>query len=137
MSAFTITSQTNTTRSALNKLFDFISNFKNFESILPADKVEDFKYSEQECSFSIKGITPLTVRIEDKKEFEYILFTSQGLAKFNFRLKALFIGDPQQKGQCSIELQADLNPFVKAMAEKPLTALVDTMSLKLSQLNLN
>ncbi len=47
-----------------------------------------------------------------------------------------FIGDASQKGQCKIELTGDLNPFIKAMAEKSLAALTNTMSLKLAQLNL-
>lgn len=135
MAAFTIISNTHGTQAQLSSLFDFLSDFGNFSSILPEDKIEDFRYSDQECSFNIKGITPMTIRMAEKKPVEYILFLSEGLAKFNFSLKVLFIGIPNQKGECRIELEADLNPFIKAMAEKPLSALVNTMSLKLSQLN--
>ncbi|MBA2612223.1 MAG: hypothetical protein H0U95_09645 [Bacteroidetes bacterium] len=137
MSAFTIISETNSTQSTLKSLFDFLSDFKNFGSILPEDKVEDFKFTDTECSFNIKGITPMTIKKVEAKPHEFILFSSQGLAKFNFSLKVFFIGDSLQKGQCKIELMGDLNPFIKAMAEKPLTALTNSMSLKLSQLNLN
>lgn len=135
MAALTITSEKNITREQPGKLFAFLSDFKNFKAILPADKVDDFTYSEQQCSFNIKGITPMTIRIKDKKEFDFILFSSEGLAKFNFELKVNFIDNPLEAGQCQVELFADLNPFIKTMAEKPLTALVNTMSLKLSQLN--
>ncbi|MBL7912178.1 MAG: hypothetical protein JNJ41_14050 [Bacteroidia bacterium] len=137
MSAFTIISETNSTQSTLKSLFDFLSDFKNFGSILPEDKVEDFKFTDTECSFNIKGITPMTIKKVEVKENEFILFSSQGLAKFNFSLKVFFIGEPLQTGQCKIELMGDLNPFIKAMAEKPLTALTNSMSLKLSQLKLN
>lgn len=134
MAAFTITSNTHSTQASLASLFDFLSNFKNFSGILPEDKIDNFQYSEDHCSFNIQGITPMTVRIKEQKAGEYILFSSEGLAKFNFLLRAQFIGQPATTGQCRIELQADLNPFIKAMAEKPLTALVNTMALKLSQL---
>lgn len=137
MSAFTIVSQTNPTQSTLKSLFDYLNDFKNFGAILPEDKVEDFKFTDTECSFNIKGITPMTIRKVEVKENEFILFSSQGLAKFNFSLKVFFIGEALQTGQCKIELMGDLNPFIKAMAEKPLAGLTNSMSLKLSQLKLN
>jgi len=133
---FTIVSETHKTLSGLKSLYDFLSDFKNFSTILPEDKVDNFKYSKDECTFNIKGITPMTIKVEEKKPYEFILFSSDGLAKFNFSLKVQFIGDPESPGECKIDLLGDLNPFIKAMAEKPLGTLVNTMSLKLAQLNL-
>lgn len=134
MSKFTIVSDTNKTASTLKSLYDFLSDFKNFSTILPEDKVDNFKYSENECSFNIKGITPMTIKVAEKVPYEFILFSSDGLAKFNFSLKVQFIGDANSPGECKIDLLGDLNPFIKAMAEKPLGNLVNVMSLKLSQL---
>ena len=137
MAAFTITSETNNTVSPIKKIFEFIGDFKNFDSILPHDKIENFTFKDNECSFNIKGITPMTIKMAEKNPHEFILFTSDGLAKFNFNLKVNFIGDASNKGECMIELMGDLNPFIKTMAEKPLKNLVNTMSLKLAQLQLN
>ena len=136
MSAFSIHSEINSTQSNLISLFLFISDFKNFNSILPEDRIEDFKYSELECSFNIKGITSMKIKIIEKHTPDYILFASEGLANFNFNLKVFFIGEANQNGECKIDLYGDLNPFIKSMAEKSLIQLVNTMSLKLSQLKL-
>lgn len=76
----------------------------------------------------------MTIRITEKVPYQYILFSSEGLAKFNFNLKAVFSGEADTTGECTVELRGDLNPFIKAMAEKPLESLVNTMSLRLSQL---
>lgn len=137
MAAFTITSDTNNTASPIKKLFEFIGDFRNFNSILPHDKIEDFQYSENECSFNIKGVTPMTIKMVEKNPHEFIMFTSEGLSKFNFDLKVHFTGEAADKGECRVELMGDLNPFIRTMAEKQLTTLVNTMSLKLSQLQLN
>jgi hypothetical protein len=137
LAAFTIQSVEKETQSPIRCLFEFLSDFKNFDAILPKDKIEDFKYSENECSFNIKGITPLTIKLNEKKAYDFIVYNSQGLSKFNFTLKVFFHGSPTEKGECKIELTGDLNPFIKAMAEKPLSNLVDQMSLKLSELQLN
>lgn len=137
MAEFTIVSDTNNTQSEIKTIFDFLSDFKNFASILPEDKVENFEYSDNQCSFNIKGITPMTIKLVEKTPYQTILFSSEGLAKFNFSLKVLFSGEANACGQCHIEMTGDLNPFIKKMAEKPLSTLVNTMSLKLSQITFN
>lgn len=137
MAAFTLTSETKNTASTIRQLFEFLSDFKNFKQILPEDKVENFQCSEHSCSFNIRGITPMTVTIKEKHPYDFILFSSEGLAKFNFSLKVLFTGEADQTGSCTIELLGDLNPFIKTMAEKPLTVLVNTMSSQLAALHLS
>lgn len=136
MAAFTIPSNIHTTRSTVRQLFGFISEFKNFKSILPEDKVEDFSYADDKCSFSIKGITPMTIHMAEKVPYSTVFFSSEGLSKFNFNLRVFFTGDPDSKGECRVELQGDLNPFIVKMAQKPLASLVNTMSLRLSELEI-
>ena len=137
MAVFNIEGETNTTLSPLKNLYEFLIDFKNFNSILPHDKIENFKFTETECSFSIKGITPMTIKLADKKPYEFILFQSNGLAKFNFSLNVTFIGESSAPGECKVDLGGDLNPYIKMMAEKPLRQLINTMSKKLSELKLD
>lgn len=134
MAEFTIISNIEPTKATIKQLFDFLSDFKNFKSILPEDKVENFEYTADSCSFTIRGITALTIKQVSKTPHSSVKFQTEGLAKFNFILEAKFIGEAEKPGQCCVELFADMNPFIKVMAEKPLTGLVNTMALKLSQL---
>ncbi len=134
MAEFTIISEVQQTKATLKELYDFLTDFKNFKAILPEDKVENFEYTPDSCSFNIKGITALAIKVISKTPYTSVKFQSEGLAKFNFILEAKFVGDANKNGQCSIELFADMNPFIKTMAEKPLTALVNTMAQRLSQL---
>jgi len=137
LAEFTITSDVQPTKATLKQLYNFLSDFKNFKSILPEDKVENFEYTTDSCSFTIRGITAMTIKQISKTPFTSVKFQSEGLAKFNFILEAKFIGEAENSGNCQIELFADMNPFIKTMAEKPLKGLVDTMALRLSQLELN
>lgn len=134
MAEFTLTSTTNKTQATLKKLFEFLIDFKNFNSILPNDKVENFVYTDTQCSFSIKGITPMTVKLVEKTPCQFIHFSSEGLAKFNFSLKVYFIGDEDRCGECKIDMIGNLNPIIRSMAEKSLQNLINTMSLKLAEL---
>ncbi len=137
MASFTIDSEKNETVSNLSSLFDFLIDFKNFESILPQDRVDGFQFTHEQCSFNIKGITQMTIKIMEKKPHEYILFTSDGLGKFNFKLKVFLIGESAQPGLCRVELAGDLNPIILSFANQPLMQLVNTMSSRLSKLELN
>lgn len=137
MAEFTITSDIQPTKATLKQLYNFLSDFKNFKSILPEDKVDNFEYTSDSCSFTIRGITAMTIKQISKTPYTSVKFQSEGLAKFNFILEAKFIGEAEKTGQCQIELFADMNPFIKTMAEKPLKGLVDTMAVRLSHLELN
>jgi hypothetical protein len=137
VAAFNLPSASHSTQSTIKSLFEFISDFKNFEAILPEDKVQNFSHTEDSCSFEIKGITSISIRFTEKRPYEFLHYSSEGLAKFNFHLKVYFQGDPEQNGLCRVDLSGDMNPFILKMAEKPLTAFVNSVSLKLSQLQLN
>ncbi len=137
MSVFTFNSESHTTTSNIEQLFNFLSDFKNFKQILPEDKVDNFQYSGQNCSFSIKGVTPMSIKLVEKIPYSYMLFETDGLAKFNFKLKVHFEGNEGKPGICKVDLIGDLNPFIQTMVEKPLGQLINTMSLKLSLLKLD
>lgn len=137
MAEFSISSPELKAKESNKALFNFLSDFSNFKSILPEDKADGFEYDENSCSFNIKGITPMKVVLEEKLPFSKIRFNSQGLGKFNFNLEVSFKGDADELGECKIVLSGDLNPFIKSMAEKPLTALVNSMNQKLVDLKLS
>ncbi len=137
MAAFTLHSNAHTTKSTLKELFLFLSDFKNFDSILPEDKVENFTYSANRCNFTIKGFTNIGIVLKEQQAFSKLVFNSEGLMKFNFELNVFFTGTATETGQCQVDLLADMNPFIKVMAEKPLLQLINTMSFKLSQLDLS
>lgn len=78
----------------------------------------------------------MSIRLAEKKPYEMLYFSSEGLSKFNFKLKVNFNGEVEQNGDCAVEMQGDLNPFILKMAEKSLLALVNSMTQKLSQLQI-
>lgn len=137
MAAFTLHSNAHATQSTLKDLFLFLSDFKNFGSILPNDKVENFTHSNTRCDFTIKGFTAIGIILKEQQAYSKLVFNSEGLTKFNFELNVLFTGTASETGQCQVDLLADMNPFIKIMAEKPLLQLINTMSFKLSQLDLS
>jgi hypothetical protein len=134
MAHFSIDSKVLATTSPSAQLYELMGDFNNFKHLLPEDKIEDFTCTADACSFGIRGVTTLNIRIKEKEAPNRITFETTGLAKFVFTLHILFAQNPDT---CQVKLDGDLNPFIKMMAEKPLTELVNTMATKLSTLQLS
>ena len=132
MAHFSILSETHTAQSATESLFDFMGDFNNFKHLLPEDKIQDFECTSEQCSFGIKGLMPLTIKIKERLPKSRITFETTGIAKFVFTLHIHLL----ENQQTNVELEGNMNPFIKAMAEKPLRELVNTMASKLAGLSL-
>lgn len=130
MAHFSILSETHSTQSKTDSLFDFMGDFNNFKHLLPEDKIENFECTSEQCSFGIKGLMPLTIKIKERLPKSRITFETSGLAKFVFTLH-IHLLDEQKT---NVQLEGDMNPFIKVMAEKPLSDLINTMATKLAGL---
>ncbi len=128
MAHFSILSNTHSAQSTTDSLFDFMGDFNNFKHLLPEDKITNFECTSEQCSFGIKGLMPLTIKIKERLPKSQITFETTGLAKFIFTLHIHLL----ENQQTNVELEGDMNPFIKAMAEKPLRELVNTMATKLA-----
>lgn len=136
MAELHINSEKVQTVSTPEALYAFLIDFRNFASILPEDKVENFVATDNHCSFDIRGITKLTISVQEKEENKRIVYISNGLMKFDFTLDVRFFNEAE-KSTATIAMLANLNPFIKAMAEKPLRQLVDSMANKLARMQVD
>ena len=109
-----------------------MGDFNNFKHLLPTDKIENFACTTEQCSFGIKGLVPLTIKIKERVAPNRITFETLGLAKFVFTLH-IHLLDNQTT---NVQLEGDMNPFIKVMAEKALNELINTMAMKMSELEL-
>ena len=130
MAYFSLLSDTHSTQSNTDHLFDFMGDFNNFKHLLPDDKIENFECTSNQCSFGIKGLMPLTIKIKDKQNKSRITFETSGLAKFIFTLHIHLLEGQKN----NVQLEGDMNPFIRVMAEKPLGDLINTMASKLAKL---
>ncbi len=128
MAHFSILSETHSVQSTTDSLFDFMGDFNNFKHLLPEDKITNFECTSERCSFGIRGLMPLTIKIKERLPSSRITFETTGVAKFVFTLHIHFL----ENQKTNVELEGDMNPFIKAMAEKPLRELVNTMASKLA-----
>jgi len=112
--------ESNTTRidKPAAQIFSFLSNFNNFEKLMP-EQVTNWKSSEEECSFTIAGMATLGMKIVEKKPNSLIRIVRNGTAPFDFTLTTN-ITEQGNESDVQLVFDADLNPMLKMMAVRPL-----------------
>ncbi len=117
---------------ACEEVFDFLADFRNFKSLLP-DQVTNWQAGETHCSFTVRGMSDLSMRSESKRRPEHLSIVSEGKNPADFRLDFHISRNGEDGCRVSIVFDVDLSPFAKMLASKPLNHLVDTMGKKLRQ----
>lgn len=114
------------------RIFNFLSDFNNFGKLMP-EQIINWQSTEDSCSFTIKGMTDLSMKIKEKHAFHSILITSYGKVPFEFELKCIFDDLGNSQTQSQLLFIADLNPMLSMMASKPLQNFVNMLNIKLKE----
>jgi hypothetical protein len=112
------------------KVFNFIGNFDNFTPLLP-DKVENWQSTGDSCSFEVKGLATLGLRITSKIPFSQVNMKSEGNLPFNFTLSTIIEETPSVQCQVQIVIDTDMSQFIAIMAQGPLQNFIDQLVSKL------
>ncbi len=113
-------------------VFDFIGDFTNFQHIMP-EQIKNWKSNQDSCSFTIDGLADLSMKIESKTRPENVHIVSHGKNPIDYTLDVILGHQDEAHCNATIVFNADLNPFIKVMASRPLQNFVDILAGKLQQ----
>ena len=117
------------------EVFYYLSDFNNYKDLMP-EQVTDWISDTQTCSFTIKGMASLGMAIDTTTPHTEIKIKRNGKAPFDFILTGSMDGsDNGNKTKLKLIFDADLNPFLKMVAEKPLTNFLNLLVDKYAELN--
>lgn len=116
------------------EIFEYLSNFNNLKTLMP-EQVVDWQSTENDCSFTIKGMASLGMEIKEKKPFSLIKIIQKGKVPFDFELLVHINPEAETTSKFKLAFNADLNPMLKMMAEKPLKKFLDTLVFGYQKLN--
>ena len=114
------------------KIYDFLTNFDNFARLLP-EQVVNWQSTGDSCSFEVKGLATLGLRITSKTPNTEIIMIGEGKLPFGFTLETFIRQTTSDQCQAQMVIDADMNPFIAMMAEKPLQNFVDMIVPKLKE----
>ena len=127
-----IESQQVVVNKSAEEIYSFISNFNNFNQLMPSS-VQDLETTEETCSFSIKGMPTIRLKIGNKTPFTHVSMIADG-GQIEFSLNCSLKADGDN---CKAQLffEAELNMMMKMMVEKPLTNFLNILVDRLKEIN--
>ena len=109
--------------------FKKIGDLNNLKDIMPST-IQNFKSTESTCSFKMKGMPSLNLKLGEKIPYSKISLTAEG-SQVPFSLDC-FITEKGNQCQARLEINAELNMMMKMMVEKPLTQFLDVLASKMA-----
>jgi len=121
------TSKTGKINKSAELIYNFLTDFNNLTSIVPADKVKDFEATEDTCKFKIDGVGKAGLKIIEKEPHKLIKITSDGKSPFSFFLwiQLKTVDDSKNATAIRLTIDASLNPMMKMMVGKHLQKGID------------
>ena len=118
------------------RVYDKLADLSNLESIkdrLAQDKVKDMSFDTDTLSFNVDPVGQLTLKIIEREPCKCIKFeTINSPLPFNMWIQIVSSADEECKLKITIGL--DINPFMKAMVQKPLQEGLEKMADMLSMI---
>jgi carbon monoxide dehydrogenase subunit G len=109
------------------KIFTFLSDFNNFKSLIPEDRVKDWESTTDTCSFSVEGLGRFGLRIIEKEPNKLIKITSDDKTPISFFLWTQIKQVEENDSRLKITVDVNVNPFMATMIKNPLQNFVDTL----------
>ena len=112
------------------RIFALLSDLSNLDRIkdrIPQDKIKDFEFDTDSCSFSVNPVGKVTFQIVDRQPNKTIKFqtTNSPVPLFLWiQLKQVAEMDTRMR----LTVRAELNSFLVPLVSKPLQEAVDKIS---------
>ena len=111
-------------------VYEKLSDLNNWEKIkdrLPEDKIKQLSFTSDTLTVEVPPVGPITLQIVEKEPCKCIKFgTTTSPLPFNLWIQLLPVTETECKMKLTIGIE--INPFMKAMVQKPLQEGVEKMA---------
>lgn len=114
------------------QIYDFITDFNNFRTLLPADRVTDWESSGDRCSFKVDPVGRTGLQIIEKEPYSLVKIESVpefSNYQFTIWIQLKEVADNDTRARITIEPQ--VNVMLLPMIKGPLKNFVDGLIDKL------
>jgi len=110
----------------VGQVFDFLSDFNNFEKLMP-EQVVKWESNEVSGRFTIKDLAEIGMRIVDVEQHKVVYLSSDGKVPFDFTLNVNLEKRTEEQTAVQIDFDGKVGSMLAMMAKRPLTNLVNHM----------
>jgi carbon monoxide dehydrogenase subunit G len=125
-------SPTVTVNKSADDLFDFLTDVKNFEIIMP-ENTETFEASADAFVFALKGMPNIKLKLAEQEKPNKIVLASAS-DKFPFTLTGNMRSVNNDTTSIQLNFEGDFNPMMVMMIKGPLQKFINTLAENLAKL---
>ncbi len=110
------------------RIYDFASDFRNFNKFIPEDKISNWSAEEDRCSFSMNMVGNMGLKIIEREAPKLIkIATDPEYSSQNFTLWMQFVPYAENECRIKITIEPHVNAFMLSVVKKPLKQFVDSL----------
>lgn len=128
-----LTSKTVIIKGSPEKVYEFVSDFRNMQHMLPDEIMKNVEIYDQRCRFDVPGIGRVGIKIAEKAPFSQIRIIADENSPGDFNLWMNLEQYSENQTKADFVLHAGLNMIIEAMAKKPLQQFIDMLADKIEQ----
>ncbi|MFP4665089.1 MAG: polyketide cyclase [Bacteroidales bacterium] len=132
MSKLEVVSKVGKVPNQAERIYNFLSDFRNFDRLIPPDAAQDWSSNEDNCRFTIKG-QQVGLEIMDRVPYKTIKIRSSedSVLPFLFwiQLKEVAAYDTRVRLTIHAEVNMMMKMMLKKQLQKGLDQLVDQMAM--------
>jgi len=108
-------------------IFDFLSDVKNFEKLMP-ENISKFELLEEDkFLFALKGMPEIVLKKKDVQAPNKIVLGAAG-GKLDFSLTGEIQSTDSDNSDVQLKFEGDFNPMMSMMIKGPITKFIETLS---------
>lgn len=115
------------------EVFEFLSDLKNFEILMP-DNIDKFEVlSEDRFLFALKGMPEIVLERKNQTEFSQLILGAAS-EKLPFTLTAAISDKGGSETDVKLSFEGEFNAMMAMMIKSPITKFIGTLSENLSKI---
>ncbi|WP_115463247.1 SRPBCC family protein [Winogradskyella aurantiaca] len=108
-------------------IFDFLSDVKNFEKLMP-ENISKFELLEEDkFLFALKGMPEIVLKKKEVQAPNKIVLGAAG-GKLDFSLTGEIQSTDSDNSDVQLKFEGDFNPMMSMMIKGPITKFIETLS---------
>jgi carbon monoxide dehydrogenase subunit G len=120
-------SRTGKVNSSPEKIYDFMTDLRNFEQFIPRGTVSNWHATNGSCTFSVSKVGNVDLKLHQKQEYDLVSYQGNALDKNKFELVVHINPTDDNSSVVKVEALAELNPLMKMMASTPIKQFLEML----------
>jgi carbon monoxide dehydrogenase subunit G len=110
-----------------HEVFDFLSNVKNFEGLMPKNISKFERLEKDKFIFALAGMPEIILQKKSEEAPNSIVLGAAG-GKLDFTLEANITSIESHKSEVQLSFTGDFNPMMAMMIKGPISKFIETLA---------